>query len=175
MHPAARVLLRSLTLCGAIALLSPFVRAAELLAVPPDQVVRVGDPRLKAALASHRGHPVVINFWASWCEPCREEMPALQRFARHWRERGVTVITIAVADNATRARDFLWEIDVDLPVLDDHDQTLSRSMGARALPTTFMLDHQHRIRLRAQGVIDWASPAVDAQTQTLFKQSRRTS
>jgi thiol-disulfide isomerase/thioredoxin len=175
MQFAARVLLRSLALCGFFALALPSALAAELLAVPGSHRPQITDRRLLAALAPHRGHPVVINVWASWCEPCREEMPALQRYVQRWQERGLAVITIAVADNATRARDFLWDIDVDLPVLDDHDQTLSRSLGARALPTTLVLDHRHRIRLRAQGVVDWASPGVDAQTQSLFKPSRETS
>lgn len=168
----ASVFLRAPILLAVLALASP-VSASELLVAPSVRDSRVTDRRLQAALAPYRGQPVVINFWASWCAPCRDEMPALQRFANRWGGHGLTVITIAVADNANRARDFLWEIDVDLAVLDDADQTLGRSVGARALPTTLVLDHRHRVRLRAQGVVDWDAPSVEMAIKTLFKQSRR--
>ena len=126
------------------------------------------DPRLMQALAQHRGKPVLVNFWATWCEPCREEMPALQRLAARWQARGLIVLTVAVADNTQRVADFLWEALPDkqtLPVLHDREQVISRDWGARMLPTTVVLDRRHRIVLRVQGALDWDAPSIDKQLQ----------
>jgi thiol-disulfide isomerase/thioredoxin len=129
------------------------------------------DPRLAQALARHQGKPVLVNFWATWCEPCREEMPALARLAARWRARGLAVQTVAVADNAKRVEDFLWEVlpaEQALPVLHDREQTLARDWEARMLPTTLVLDRRHRIVLRGTGAIDWDAPAIDRQLEKLF-------
>lgn len=127
------------------------------------------DRRLDALLASHRGHPVVVNFWATWCEPCREEMPALQRLSDRRRDRGLVVITVAVADNTQRVVDFFWETSVELPAIDDREQAISRAWGVRALPTTVILDRRHRIRLRGVGPIDWDSAPVEKTLKTFYQ------
>lgn len=139
--------------------------ATTLKPVVPRTQPALGDPRLAQALAQHKGQAVVVNFWASWCPPCRDEMPALARLATRWKGRGVTVLTIAVADNEKLVEDFLWEVSVELPVLHDREQTISRAWGARVLPTTVVLDRRHRIVLRAQGELDWDAPAIDKQLQ----------
>ncbi|MDO8787385.1 MAG: redoxin family protein [Sulfuritalea sp.] len=129
------------------------------------------DARLTQALALHKGKPVLLNFWATWCEPCREEMPALARLAERWQAKGLTVLTGAVADNAKRVEDFLWETLPEkqtLPVLHDREQTISRAWGTRVLPTTVVFDRRHRIVLRGQGAIDWDAPAIDKQLTTLI-------
>jgi thiol-disulfide isomerase/thioredoxin len=126
------------------------------------------DQRLHDLVAAQKGRPVVINFWATWCEPCREELPLLQRLADRWHDQGLAVLTVAVADNLKRVEDVLWEASVNLPVIDDREQVISRSWGARALPTTLILDRKHRIRYRGQGAIDWSSAAVDQRLRPLF-------
>ena len=129
------------------------------------------DALLRAALARHKGKPVVVNFWATWCQPCREEMPSLARLAARWQAQGLAVLTVAVADNAKRVEDFLWETLPDqqaLTVLHDREQTISRAWSARMLPTTVVLDRQHRIVARARGVIDWDAPATDKQLKKLI-------
>jgi transglutaminase-like putative cysteine protease/thiol-disulfide isomerase/thioredoxin len=150
------------------------LHASELLAVPAASPPRAGDDPLHALLSAWKGRPVIINFWASWCEPCREEMHSLQRLARRQAPQGLAVATVAVADQRTPLDRFLAENAVQLPVVDDRQQSISRAWGARVLPTTIVLDRRHRIRLRGQGAIDWDSPAVEQQLQALFKPSRRT-
>jgi transglutaminase-like putative cysteine protease/thiol-disulfide isomerase/thioredoxin len=150
------------------------LHAAEWLVVPAASPPGADDDALHALLASWKGRPVIINFWASWCEPCREEMPSLQRLARRQPPQGLAVATVAVADQRTTLDRFLAENAVQLPVVDDREQSISRAWGARVLPTTVILDRRHRIRLRAQGTIDWDSPAVEKQLQALFNPGRRT-
>lgn len=129
----------------------------------------VKDAGLVEALAQRAGSPVVINFWAPWCAPCRDEMPSLQRLAERWRGRGVSVLTVAVADRDEQAGDFLWQIGVTLPVLRDPDQILARAWGVRTLPATLVLDSRHRIVARWRGAVDWDASPTDRRLQTLLK------
>jgi thiol-disulfide isomerase/thioredoxin len=125
-------------------------------------------PGLAAALQRHRGQAVVVNFWATWCEPCRQEMPSLQKLARRLEDRGLVVLTVAVNDREAQVKDFLWEISVDLPVLHDREQAESRALGVRVLPTTLVFDRSHRQRLRAVGAVEWEAPEVRAQLEKLM-------
>lgn len=148
---------------------APHAAAAELVGVTEKIPLPHADERLHQQLSTLKGRPVLINFWATWCEPCREEMPSMQRLATRWEGKGLAVITVAVADNKKQAEDFFWEIGVSLPVIYDPAQGLSRPWHARVLPTTLILDRRHRIRLRGQGAVDWDSPVINQQLQPLFK------
>jgi thiol-disulfide isomerase/thioredoxin len=140
--------------------------ATLLRSVKAQALPATSDQRLAEVLGRHQGKPVLVNFWATWCEPCREEMPSLAHFAARWQAKGLVVLTVAVADNAARVDDFLWEVlptHQALPVLHDREQVISRAWGARVLPTSVVLDRRHRIVLRGQGAIDWDAPAIKEQ------------
>lgn len=144
---------------------------AELKPVAAQAMPANADKRLAEAIKAHRGKPVLVNFWATWCEPCREEMPSLGRLAARWQAMGLTVLTVAVADNDKRAEDFLWEVLPEgqkLPVVHDREQAISRAWGARMLPASVILDRRHRIVARGLGAIDWDAPAIDKQLHTLL-------
>ena len=113
--------------------------------------------QLAAALKKLEGRPVIVNFWASWCEPCRQEMPALQAMAQ---KSGLAVILVAANDRKDDAADFLWENSITLPALTDRAQTISQAWGAGVLPTTLLLDARHRPRYRAVGPVDWEGKAA---------------
>lgn len=150
--------------------------AATLKPVPAAATPASPDRRMADILARHQGKPVLLNFWATWCEPCREEMPALARLAARWQAKGLLVQTVAVADSPDKVKDFLWEVLPEgdaLPVLHDREQDISRSWSVRMLPTTIVLDHGHRIVLRGQGAIDWDAPDIEEQLRTNLKQTRR--
>jgi thiol-disulfide isomerase/thioredoxin len=115
------------------------------------------DVRLQRWLDTHRGKPIVLNFWASWCAPCRDEMPALQTLAH----RGWPVLTIAVADKPIAAREFLRTHAPTVAQIDDPEQTLSRALGVNSVPTTLILDAQHRLRFVAKGAIVPESPSAN--------------
>jgi len=96
-------------------------------------------------LASLRGHPVVVNFWATWCPPCREEMPALQRVAAS--EPDVVVLEVDLMEPGDKARSFLDSLGLDRlqPVLDT-DGATTRRYGVLSLPSTFFVDKDGVIR-----------------------------
>lgn len=165
---AAPPLIWGFMLPNALAAGAPF---AELKPVSAQAMPAGADKRLAEMLKAYRGKPVLVNFWATWCEPCREEMPSLGRLAARWQDKGLTVLTVAVADSDRRAEDFLWEVlpkSQQLPLLHDREQALSRAWGARMLPATIVLDRRHRIVARGLGAIDWDAPAIDKQLLTLL-------
>ena len=145
------------------------LHASELATVRATRLPTPTDGRLNSLIATHPGQPVLVNFWASWCEPCREEMPSLQRLADRSRRAGLVVITVAVADRLDQVDRFLADHAIQLPVVDDRDQVISRAWGARVLPGTVVLDRHHRIRLRGQGAIDWDSPAAGRHLHPFLK------
>ncbi|PKO82478.1 MAG: TlpA family protein disulfide reductase [Betaproteobacteria bacterium HGW-Betaproteobacteria-13] len=116
-------------------------------------------PALRTALDGVRGKAVMVNFWASWCGPCRDEMPALVELDEA--EPGMVLITVAVADRAADTRRFLDDYLFDrLVVIADHDQAISRQWGVRTIPTTYVLNTSHQPRLRVRGEADWRDAAV---------------
>ncbi|MDT0681713.1 TlpA disulfide reductase family protein [Roseicyclus sp. F158] len=111
-----------------------------------------------ARLSDWSGRPVLLNFWATWCAPCREEMPSLAALAADPESAGnVAVVTVASGRNAPPAVErFLSETGAgDLPVLLDADRILSRTAGVRQLPLTIILDGSGREIGRLSGIADW--------------------
>ena len=106
------------------------------------------------AMASFRGRPLVLNFWATWCPPCVREMPVLDRFGKDWADRGWQVLGLAI-DNAAAVREFLRRTPVAFPIgLAGFDGTaLARSLGNQTggLPYTVVFDAAGEIRQRKAG------------------------
>jgi len=91
-----------------------------------------------------RGNPVVLNFWASWCIPCREEMPAFERMWERYRGDGVQIIGVNFQDSVTGAREFVDEVGVTYPIALDERGTLASDLGVHGLPQTFFIDEDFR-------------------------------
>jgi len=155
-----------------VLLLTGHALAADLVAERPQRLPPLHDVQLAQVLARHKGSAVIVNFWASWCEPCREEMPSLQRLSDRWRSRGLQVITIAVADRPAAASDFLARTAERLPLVLDPDQRLAQDWGVYMLPASLVLDRQHRIIGSARGAIEWDTAPIDQQLQSLLLQRK---
>lgn len=89
-----------------------------------------------------RGKPVVINFWASWCIPCREEAPLLEKTWRAYRDRGIMFLGVNIKDAESDAKRFVEQFDITYPTVRDLDQSLTRDFGVKGLPETFFVDHR---------------------------------
>ncbi len=108
------------------------------------------------SLAAYRGQVVVLNFWATWCGPCREEMPLLEKLYREYRGRGVVVIGASVDAEATEARiePFVRAHGLTFPIWKGARLSqVEEFTGEQALPATVLLDRQGRIRRRWVGVV----------------------
>jgi len=99
-------------------------------------------------LASLRGRPVVINFWASWCPPCRAEMPALENVYQEFHAQGLEILAVnaTAQDDAQLAAAFAQDNQLTFPILYDFDGSVSALYATRALPTSFFVDAQGIIR-----------------------------
>ena len=115
-------------------------------------------PARDVALRDLRGHPVVLNFWASWCAPCREEAPLLGRLARDYSARGLLVVGIDTQDLEAPGRAFLGQYGVTYLNLRDPDGSVSRLFGTTGVPETFFIDAQGRIQGKFPG--EELDPAV---------------
>ncbi len=115
------------------------------------------------SLADYRGKIVVLNLWASWCPPCRAEMPDLERLSRAYLSRGVVVLGVDQGEAGTRARDFATSLGITYPVLIDDAQQYGRVYAALGLPTTIVIDAKGVVRSGCDGALTYAQmrAAVD--------------
>lgn len=119
-------------------------------------------------LQAHRGKVVVLNFWATWCEPCREEMPSFNKLRKTFAGRPVEVLAVNVGEGEGRIKAFLDKVPVEFPVLLDRDAAASKAWKVRMLPATFILDREGRIRYSHAGERDWDAPDVRARVTALL-------
>jgi cytochrome c biogenesis protein CcmG/thiol:disulfide interchange protein DsbE len=92
------------------------------------------------------GRIVVLNFWASWCDPCRREMPIFEQVAREYEGRDVSVVGVAWHDDPKAARAFVRKYKITYPIVRDEGDVLSRQLGVNGLPQTFVMDRTGTLR-----------------------------
>jgi thiol-disulfide isomerase/thioredoxin len=119
------------------------------------------------ALSSLRSRVVLINFWASWCAPCRSEMPALQALAER-ENSGLTLLTINLKESPAAIAQFVLGTGLSLPVLRDPQGDVARAWGVRVYPSTVVMDPEGRPRSLVRGSLDWSAPEGDALWKPLL-------
>jgi len=97
-------------------------------------------------LASHRGSVVLVDFWASWCEPCEQAMPALERLYQRYRGSGLVIIGVSEDRAENNARTFLSRTRVSFPVMFDGDHSVANRYRPATMPTTFLIDRRGVVR-----------------------------
>jgi cytochrome c biogenesis protein CcmG, thiol:disulfide interchange protein DsbE len=121
----------------------------------PDKTLEALDGAGSSSLADYRGDWVLLNFWASWCEPCRDEAPALERFHRERGGEGALVVGVNLDDASDDARAFVAEFGLTYPQLRDGDGRERRdAYGMTGFPESFLIDPSGRIALIRRGPVD---------------------
>jgi peroxiredoxin len=113
----------------------------------------------KHRLSDYRGKPLIINFWATWCPPCREEMPSMNRAWSKVKD-DVSMLAINVGEDEDTIFIFSADYPIDFPVLLDRSGDVIREWPVKGLPTTFVLDREGNIRYMAVGAREWDDVAL---------------
>jgi cytochrome c biogenesis protein CcmG/thiol:disulfide interchange protein DsbE len=125
------------------------------------------DGKGQLSMESLRGKSVVVNFWASWCGPCKDETPLLEQSWRKWRSKDVVFVGIDIQDVRGDARAFLARYGVTYPnVYDGKGSTVGR-YGATGVPETYFIDPSGKVRYRIAGPVEQASEIDDGIRRTL--------
>ena len=111
-------------------------------------------------LEDYRGKVVLVNFWATWCEPCREEMPSMNKLRASLAGQPFEVLAINLAESESRIRRFIEQVPLEFPVLMDRDSAVAKAWRARVLPISFLVGRDGRIRYSVVGEIDWTQERV---------------
>lgn len=123
----------------------------------------------KHRLADYRGKVVLINFWATWCVPCREEMPSIERLRASLENRPFAVLAVNLAEPESRIAKFLDAVPLGFPILLDPDAKAARAWQAKMLPATYVVGPDGVIRYRHLGELDWSKPEVRETIVRLMK------
>lgn len=145
------------------------VQASSDGTLAPDFTLRsAGGPNVR--LQEHRGRVVMVNFWATWCGPCRQEMPHLNRLYGKYREAGFTLLGVNIDDDQAKAVGLATRLGLQFPVLLDTDKSVSRLYDLSTMPSTVLIDRDGRVRYVHLGYRDGFEGAYEQQIRELLKE-----
>jgi cytochrome c biogenesis protein CcmG, thiol:disulfide interchange protein DsbE len=133
-------------------------RPARIGSAAPDFTVQ--DSARKVTLSQFKGQIVVLNFWATWCPPCVEEMPSLVQMQERMKDKGITVLAISVDVDDGAYKKFLQDHNVNLLAVRDPDQKSNDLYGTFKFPETYIIDRNGIVRRKFIGAVDWTEPDV---------------
>ena len=105
-----------------------------------------------------RGKVVFLSFWATWCVPCREEMPAMERLYQTYRERGLVVVAVNFKESSAEVKAFMQELHLTFPAVLDRKGAVTAAFSVRQLPVTYLVDRDGKILWKALGERTWDGP-----------------
>jgi peroxiredoxin len=153
---------RALVLIGAVTLLLTGCyrgsRPPHIGSIAPDFTVQDSDR--KVSLDQLRGKVVVLNFWATWCPPCLDEMPSLVQMQQKMKDKGVEVLAVSVDADKGAYEQVLKSYNVNLLTVRDPDQKSNNLYGTFKFPETYIIDRQGILRRKFIGPIDWGTPEI---------------
>jgi thiol-disulfide isomerase/thioredoxin len=117
---------------------------------------------------SRTGKVVLVDFWASWCEPCRQSLPFYQRLQNELAARGFQVVAVSIDESAEEARQLASELNLTVPILWDSDARLTKSLGIRVMPTALLLDREGAQRFRHDGYVEGDDVKLRAEVERLL-------
>jgi len=118
------------------------------------------DPDRKVTLSQFRGQVIVLNFWATWCPPCVEELPSLINMQDRMKEKRVTVLAVSIDVDADTYHRFIKQHRVNFLTIRDPEQKTSALYGTFGWPETYIIDRDGVVRRKLVGPVDWNSPEV---------------
>jgi thiol-disulfide isomerase/thioredoxin len=124
-------------------------------------------------LRALRGRVVLVQFWASWCEPCEVEMPAISKLRAARAARPFEVVTVNFGEGPARVEEFVREHRLELPVVLDRDQRIGKAWGVGGLPMAFLVDLDGRVRSSVFGECDWTRGEPAAVLERLIADAER--
>jgi peroxiredoxin len=145
---------------------APHLGGIEVGQAAPDFTVP-SFPSGQARLHDRRGRVVLVNFWATWCPPCVEESPSLQKFAEQMRNQGVEVIGISVDQDPEALQKFIDHFHLTFTIGRDPNQELAHRYGTFKYPETYIVDRDGQVAEKIIGAIDWQDPRLIAFVQDL--------
>jgi thiol-disulfide isomerase/thioredoxin len=119
-------------------------------------------------LADYRGKVVLVNFWATWCVPCREEMPSIEALRQAMEGKPFVVLAVNVGEGARVARAFAQKLTLGFPLLLDRDTRTAKAWNARVLPASYLIGPDGTIRYSYLGELDWSSADVRARVEAML-------
>jgi len=129
-------------------------------------------PDLKGVMHSlPEGEVVLLNFWATWCPPCRKEMPSMAELHRKYAAKGLTVVAISVDRDVDDLSAFVREYKLPFQVLHDAESKTSHSYGVFRYPETFLIDRQGQVRYHLVGAVEWMSESITKGVEGLLNES----
>jgi peroxiredoxin len=169
MRVSARSILRMGVAAAAAALLMGPVNAGSEQAPAPDFTLpaRAGGD---VSLAGLKGQVVLINFWATWCGPCRKEMPLLDQIYQRYKGLGFTLLAVNVEEDSAGAVSWLKQTPVTFPVLFDRQNKVSKLYEVTAMPSTVIVDRKGQVRFVHYGYTDGTENEYQDQIRTLIRE-----
>jgi peroxiredoxin len=161
-----RLALGLLLACAAATLAAQELKPWNGGAAPP-LALRDLEGRLQR-LEDHRGKVVLVNFWATWCDPCREEMPSLGQLRAALGARRFEVLAVNLAEPESRIHAFRETVPLNFPVLLDRDTAAAKAWKARILPASFVVGPDGRIAFSHLGELDWSQEKVRRRIEELL-------
>ena len=143
-------IMKLLAVAASVLLLAGSLTAGTMDTPAPDFTLKSSSGK-NLKLSEHRGDVVLINFWASWCGPCRQEMPLLSELHDKYKALGFTVLGVNVEQDSGDAKKLLEDMPVSFPVLFDNDSTVSKQYDVVAMPSTVLVDRNGRMRYLHKG------------------------
>jgi thiol-disulfide isomerase/thioredoxin len=147
---------------------APVQRLIELPQKPEAPALDLPDlAGMRHTIKAYRGKVVVVNFWATWCAPCRKEFPVLERAWKKLEQEGVVLLAVSLGDGRESGERFLRRLPVSFPVLLAPDQSIGTLWQLQGMPTTYVVDRNGRIYFGAIGEREWDDQAILDQILTL--------
>lgn len=125
----------------------------------------------RVSLRNYRGKIVMLNFWATWCTPCRLEMPSMEKLSRQFKDKGFVVLAVAAGEKAEGVTAFVKEYHITFPALLDTDQEVTEEYKVWALPTTYFINAEGKIIGRVNGSRDWSAKEATQYISSILQKA----